>query len=128
MEALWKAAALGAAASALAVLIKKDNPAAALLLGVGAACVILVPALGLLRSVTGFFDRLTDASGMPPAALAAVLKTVGIAILTRFAADISRESGLAALASATELAGSAAALFVALPLMQTVFQMIEELL
>ncbi len=128
METLCKAAAVAIAAAVLAALIRKDNPAMALLVAVAAGCAVLLPAVKLLGSVGVFLEELASASGMPSAVLATVLKTLGLAVLTRFAADFCKEAGTASAASAVELLGSVSALYVSLPLMKTVFQMIKGLL
>jgi len=75
-----------------------------------------------------FAEILGDTAGLSPTLLAPVLKTVGIGILTRLASDICKDAGQSAIASTVELAGTVAALYIALPLMQTVFQMIGGLL
>ena len=48
-----------------------------------------------------------------------ILRVLGIALIAQFAADLCRESGLAAAANAAELGGRALALLQALPLFQS---------
>ncbi len=128
MDEMLKVCALCIAASVLALTIKRDSPAIALLTAVAAACVALTAVIGTSRAVTDLLDGITRSSGLPPATLGVVLKTVGISIICRFSADLCRDAGSMAAASAVELAGALSALYVALPLMGTVFQMIEGLL
>jgi stage III sporulation protein AD len=128
MELIFKAAAISVTAAILSLVIKKDEPSIALLVGAGAGCVVLLSVLGIVKSISSFLSELAEATGMSSVALSVVVKTVGIGIISRFAADVCKDSGLNSAASATELAASVAAIYIALPLMKTVFQMIEGLI
>jgi len=128
METLLKAAAVCIPAAVFAAAMKKDSPAMALLLAAAAACVTLYLALGAVTETAAFLGELADTAGISSAALSAVMKTVGIAVVSRLAADVCRDAGMSAAASAAELAGTAAALFAALPLMRTALSMIGGML
>lgn len=51
--------------------------------------------------------------------ISCLLQVLGIAILSQFAADLCKESGLAAAASAVELSGRMLAMLQALPMLQS---------
>lgn len=128
MEILIKAAAICVPAAIFAASIKKDSPAMGLTITVAACAVTLYLAIGAFSEVSGFIGELADKAGISPPVLSAVVKTVGIAIVSRFASDICKEAGLLGAASASELAGTVSALYVALPLMKTTFKMLSEIL
>ncbi|MBR2831653.1 MAG: stage III sporulation protein AD [Oscillospiraceae bacterium] len=128
MDALMKAAAAAVTGAVLALLLKKHSPETALVLSLAAAVTAVLLALPAVRAAVEFIDELADAAGLEPAVLAAVLKSVGIAVVTRLAADVCRDAGQSASASAVELCGAAGALYVAIPLMKTVLKMVEGLL
>jgi len=128
MDVLIKTVVLGLVGAVLCLVVKKANPEIALLLALGVALVLTAYGLGIVESVTEFIRLIGSASGLSAAILSPVLKTVGIGILTRLASDICKDAGQAAIASSVELAGTASALYVALPLFRTVFEMIEGLL
>ena len=128
MDVLLKAAGLAVAGSALALVLKKDSPEISLLLTAAVGIVVLHIALTQLKSAAEFASELTRLTDIPSASVSAVMKAVGIAVVTRFASDVCRDSGQTAAASSVELAGTAAALFVALPLMETAVNMIKSLL
>ena len=69
--------------------------------------------------VRALADELGELIGLSPAVLAPVLKTVGIAILTRIAAELCRDAGEGGIAAAAETAGAAAAVLAALPLLRS---------
>ena len=56
------------------------------------------------------------------------MKTAGIAIVTRLAADFCKDAKEGGLASAVELGGTALALGAALPLMTAVLDVLSQLL
>ena len=89
---------------------------------------MLGAALGAIEEVRALADELGELIGLSPAVLAPVLKTVGIAILTRIAAELCRDAGEGGIAAAAETAGAAAAVLTALPLLRAVLSTITGLL
>ncbi len=68
---------------------------------------------------------MADGAGISQAILMPVIKSVGIAIAGRFASDICKDAGQSAPASAVEMIAAAAAIYVSIPLMRTVLQMLR---
>lgn len=122
-----RSAAIAVIAAVLGLVLRKNSPEAALMLAVAAAVCVLFFASTALGAVTEFISSLAETAGVQPAVLSVVLKTVGIAIVTRLAADICRDASHSSSASAIELAGAGAALYIAIPLMETVFRTVEGL-
>lgn len=115
---MWKAALLGAVAAVLGLVVKKGEPEQALLLGLAAAAMILAAALGAMASSLDFFTTLTRQAGVGAALTVPVAKSVGIAITGRIAADLCRDAGQSAAASALELAAAAAVVCTVIPLLR----------
>lgn len=128
MDVLLKVTAICIPAAIFTAAIKKDSPAMALALAMAAGAGALYLAAGAISEITEFVNDLAESAGISTPVLTIVIKTVGIAIVSKLTADVCREAGLLGAASATELAGTAASLYVALPLMKTTFQMISDLL
>lgn len=128
MELLIKTAAVCVPAALMAAVLKKDSPVMAMLIALAAGCVILFTSIGAIREVSDFMREVAEEANVSAAVLVVLLKTVGIALIARLASDLCRDAGLGAAASAAELAGTAAALYTALPVMRGVFHMIKELL
>ena len=122
-----KAAAVSVVGAVMAVVLKKNSPEMAVLLTISLGCLVLYLAADIFSTVVHFMEELTDTAGLSSASLAVVMKTVGIAVLTKIASGICSDAGQGSVASALELLGSAAALYIALPLMETVFHMIRSL-
>ena len=128
MELLIKIAAVCVPAALIATVLKRDSPVMAILIALAAGCVILFSALGAIEELRDFLREVADTAGVSPTVLSVLIKTVGVAVVTGLASDLCRDAGLTTAASASQPAGSAAALYTALPLMRGVFHAIGELL
>ncbi|MBQ4381164.1 MAG: hypothetical protein II794_00335 [Oscillospiraceae bacterium] len=127
MEAVLKGAALAVLGAVLALSIKKESPAISLLLAAACAVLLLTLALPPLTEGVNTMLELSREAGISYTALGAVLKSLGIAVVTRLGADTLKEAGLLAASSALELLGACAALAVSLPLIDAVLELIRSL-
>ena len=126
MELAAKAAALGVCAALMALLLKKSNAELALCLGLGAAAAILLAALGLAEDILdAAAARARELSGLSPALFSPVVKCVGIGLICGLGSEACKDAGSGQLASAVELAGAAAALVCALPLISALLDTVE---
>ena len=128
MPDMVKIAAIAVAAALCAVVVKKNVAELGMVLALCAGAIILSCSLGALEGVKELMDTLADTAGLSPAVLAPVVKTVGIAVLTRVSAELCRDAKEGGLAAFVETAGAAAALLVSLPLLKTVLSMVTGLL
>jgi len=128
MDMLLRAVAIGIVGSVLGLVLKRSNPEIGLLLAVAVTLLVLGLGARVVGVILDFADTLQTATNLSPALFGPVFQTVGIGILTRISADVCKDAGQGAIASTVELAGTVAALYIALPLMQAVFQMIGGLL
>lgn len=123
-----KIAAAAVAAALCAVVVRRQSPEIALVLGIGACALIVLYCSGALTAVMELVDKLAEAGNLSAQAVEPVIKTAGIAIVTRLAADFCKDAQEGGLASAVELAGTALALAAALPLMSAVLDVLTRLL
>lgn len=121
-------AAAAIVAAVCAVVVRKQAPEIALVLGICAGAVVLLYCSGALSTVIEFLDKLAQTGGLSAAVLEPVVKTAGIALVTHLASAFCRDAQEGALASAVELAGTALALVAVLPLMSAVLELMTELL
>ena len=128
MDMLLKTAAVCIPAALMASLLKKDSPAMAMLIAIAAGCLVIFTSAGALREIRDFMAEVAELGGISDTVLAVLLKTVGIAVISRLAADLCKDAGLGAAASGAELAGAAAALWTAMPVMRGVLHTVKELL
>lgn len=128
MELAFRAAALCVTAAVLALVIRQGSQTMGLLLTL---CVAVAVLLFLLRSAAGlaaFFQELGEQSGLSPALLGPLYKTVGIALVIRTGSALCKDAGESALAATLETAGSVCALLTALPLLREVLRMLFNLM
>ena len=128
MSGVVKIAAAAVAAALCAVVVRRQSPEIALALGVGACALIVLSCSGALESAVELADKLAQAGGLSAQVVEPVMKTAGIAIVTRLASDFCKDAKEGGLASAVELGGTALALAAALPLMTAVLDVLARLL
>ena len=120
--------ALAITATLCAVFIKQNNQELGLLLALAACTLLLAQTLPALQIIRESLDELAQAAGLSDAVLIPVLKTVGLAVVTKLAAELCRDAKENGVAAFVEAAGTAAAILVALPLLHMVLQLIGGLL
>ena len=125
MSLVWKAAAAALFSAVMTLLLKKQNPEGALLLGALTALAILTSSLG----ASGGFRELRETTGKllgddAEILIGPVMKCLSIAIITRLAADLCRDASQQAAASSVELAGTVCAVSTVMPLLLSVLKMI----
>ena len=123
-----RVAIAGIVGSVLSLMLRKSVPEIGLILAIAATLLIVIVGMQAVGTILGFARVLQAAANLSPALLMPVFQTVGIGILTKLSADVCRDAGQGAIAGAVELAGTIAAIYIALPLMQIVFEMIGGLL
>lgn len=128
MSEAVKIAAAAVAAALCAVVVRRQSPEIALVLGVGGCALVVLYCSGALESVMELADKLVQAGGLSPQVIEPVMKTAGIAIVSRLAADFCKDAREGGLASAVELAGTALSLAAALPLVSMVLDLLVQLL
>lgn len=128
MEDVLKVAAVAVAGAICAVVVKKSAQEVGIILALTVGVVILTAAMGAVEGVRGLMDDLADTAGLSPAVLAPVIKTVGIALITRVASEVCKDAREGGIAAFVEVAGAAMALFVAVPLLRAVLDTLIGLL
>lgn len=114
---VFKLAAMAFLAAVLSLSLKKEQPAYAFLISLcGAAGLLLIFA----QQVTPVLTWLRTLENLLPGQQGSrcLLRVLGIALVSQLAADLCKESGMAAGATAAELCGRILALLQALPLVQ----------
>ena len=124
MELMWKCVAVGLTAALLGMLLRKNSGELAVLIGLAAAAVITIEALSSLRGVEEFFRSAAERAGLKPTLTIPVVKSLGLALLGKLGADLCRDAGQSASASAIELASVSLILCVAVPLLQELAEVV----
>lgn len=125
---MLKIAAVAIISAICAVVVKEQVQELGLVLALTAGALILSFALSAMEGVRQLMDTLASLAGLSSSVLLPVVKTVGIAIVTRVAAEVCRDAKEGGIAAFVETAGAACALFVALPLLEAVLELMTELM
>lgn len=128
MSLMVKLGAVAVTAALCALLVKKNAQELGVVLALLAGTMILMQVMGELEGILDLLKSLADAGGISSAVLSPVVKTAGIAIVTRLTAELCRDAKESGIAAFVETAGAVTALFVAVPLLKTVLSMIMGLL
>lgn len=128
MEQAIQVTGLCVAGAVLALTIRRGSPETALLLSICAAVTVLLVVGQALGELLGFLEELGTRSGVPPALLEPLYKTVGIALVVRVGSSLCADAGESALGKVVETAGAVCALTAALPLLRTVLELLMELM
>lgn len=128
METVLRVTALCLTGALLAVLLHRSGGEMALLLSLavcGVAAMVLMEPLEELRD---FWEEAAAWGELPVELFTPLIKTVGIALLSRTGADLCRDAGEGAIASVLETAGAVAAIAVSLPLFRAAWELLRSLL
>ena len=128
MESVTGLAAAAVAAALCAAVVRQRSGEVGSVVALAAGVLLLGAVLAGLDDVTALMDELGELAGLSPAVLAPVVKTVGVAILTRLSAELCRDAGEGGIAAAVETAGAVTALLAALPLLRAVVATVAGLL
>ncbi len=121
---LLKLAALCAVCILPVVLLRKQTPEQALLLTIAILAVAAARCVSLAMPLMDELRALFDRAGIEPLYLSILLRTLAAALVTRLCADLCKDGGSQALASAVETAGAVAALAIAMPLLKAVVELL----
>ena len=115
------AAAAGLVGTVLALILGQYRPEFRMLVTAAVTLLLMAMVLEQLRSTM-------ELTGLTGDYAAILFKAVGICLLTQLAGDVCRDSGESSIASKIELAGRAAILLTAMPLIQEVLAWAWELM
>ncbi len=91
-------------------------------------CMTALMAMEYIRPVISFIRQLEEIGGLDQSLVKLVLKAAGIGILSEIASLVCTDSGSSSLGKAVKLLGSAAILWLSLPLFTMMIQLLQEIL
>ncbi|MBQ9761652.1 MAG: hypothetical protein IJV82_01080 [Oscillospiraceae bacterium] len=128
MESYWQGAAGVLIACLLAISLGKQGKDAGLLLALAVCSMVGLLAMSYLKPVIDFLQRLADVSNLQSDMLQILLKAVGIGLVGEFATLICVDAGNGAMGKAVQLLTSAAILWLSLPLLTQLLELLEDVL
>ncbi len=118
---------IGIAASVL-VLVLKDRPEIGIVIAIAAGIIIIGFALEPISEILGAVNNISALAGVGGEYVETVFKASGVALAVTVCSAICRDAGQTAIAAKIEIAGRAAIIVVALPVINTLFSVIVQVI
>lgn len=115
---IFKIIGVGLVGGVLTVTVRRYKAEYGIIVGLMTITVILFFVMDALSEALNEIRFLTEKSGVDARYITAVIKVVGIAYVTEFAAEILRDSGESAIASKVEMAGKVFILWLTVPIVR----------
>ncbi len=128
IEETVTAAAVCITAAIFSTLLKQYCREHALFCVIGACAAVGIAAAAYLTPVVWQMQALFERTNLPSAYLTILWKALGICYLTGIAGDLCQDCGESALARTVELWGRLSLVLLSLPLLETLLQMVTEVL
>ena len=128
MDILLKCVGLGITGAVLGLLTRKNAGEFGVLISVAVVVLVTGTVLGLMKPVLQFVYTLKDRAQLGNGMVSPVMKTLAMGYLCQTGKNICEEAGEKTVAGVIALAGSVAAIYVLLPLMESVLTLMEQML
>ena len=115
-----KIAAAGILTAIIYALVRQLKPEFAPLVVLGGSAVILVAVAERFLEASRTVDEMMELAGLEKENVSILMRSLGICVITQFAADVCYDNSSSATAAAVELAGRVGAITLALPMLQAV--------
>ena len=115
-----KIAAAGIITALLYALVRQIKPETAPLVALGGCAVILVAVAEKFLGASQTVNEMMELAGLEKENVSILMRSLGICVVTQFAADICYDNSSSSVAAAVELAGRVGAITLALPMLQAV--------
>lgn len=108
--------------------IQKQGKDLALLLSVGVCVMVMAAAMGFIRPVVEFIDKLCALGDLDTSFMQTILKAVGIAMIAEIAEMICADSGNGALGKSVQFLAGAVILWLSLPVFTSLIELVQKIL
>ncbi len=119
--------AAGLVAVILCAVLNRQARDVSILLGLAVCGILLAAACTYLEPVVAFVQRLQEISGMDSGIFGTVLKCAGIGLIAEIASMICADAGNGAIGKSVEMVASAAILWLSLPLMTALLELVQQM-
>lgn len=128
MELFLKTTAVCMLSLILILMVGKQERDMAVMLNMAVCCMIAAVALTTLTPVLDFLHRLEITGNLQEFGLDSILKIVGIGLVSELVATLCQDAGNASLGKQVQLLAGVVILKLSLPLLETLLELIENLL
>lgn len=119
---------IGIIGMVLSLILKKEIPSISILISVAVGVVIFIGILPKIEAVVQMLYKIISKSDINIEYIDVVLKIIGIAYISQFAAQICSDAGEGSIASKIELAGKVVIMVMSAPILMGLIEMILEIM
>lgn len=128
MERYLQASAGVMAAVILWIILSRQGKEYALILSIGACCLVLMVMLRFLEPVVDLFENLQVLGGLQAEWLNILLKSLGVGVISEMGTLICNDAGNTALGKSLQILGTAAVLWLSVPLVNSLVELLGQML
>lgn len=128
MDGFWKATAAILLTVVLTLAVGRQEKDLSALLSMAVCCLVGIVALSYLKPVLEFMEELGELGEISGGTLEILMKAVGIALVSELAGMLCSDAGSSSLGKMLQMLGSAAILFLSIPLFRSLLTLIQEIL
>ena len=128
MDTFWKAIAAVLIAVIFGVFLQRQGKEAALLLALAVCAMTAFLTVSYLKPVVAFLEQLRLLGGLDNEMFKILIKAVGIGLISEICTAICSDSGNAALGKILQLLSAVVVLWLALPLLERLLELMQKIL
>ena len=115
-------------AAILSLILKQYKPEYSLFISISAGILIFLSVLAVTRPIMDFINDLTSQTGLSSVYAEVLIKSLAVCYITQLASDCCTDAGETAIAGKLQIAGKVAILLIALPMFQSLTELVTELI
>ena len=115
-------------AAILSLVLKQYKPEYSLFISISAGILIFLSVLAVTRPIMDFINSLTAQTGLSGVYAEVLIKSLAVCYITQLASDCCTDAGETAIAGKLQIAGKVAILLIALPMFQSLTELVTELI
>ena len=108
--------------------LTKQNKDIGVLLVITVCCMVLSVAIAYLKPIIEFFEKLEQLGNLDAELLQSLMKAVGIGLISETTSLLCSDAGFAALGKVLKLLGGAIILWLSIPLLTSLVELVKEIL
>ena len=128
MDVIFQVSALSVLAAVCCCILRPHVGSVAVSISIVAGVLILLVAFRFFKPIIEMLEQLRILSGLSGIIAAPLIKVVGIGILTQIAGSICDDAGERTLHQTVEIAGNVLSVYVSIPLLSAVLDLLEGIL
>lgn len=121
---IFKILAIAILTCVASLIVKQVKPDFASIVAIAGGVIILLFLIDYLQDIVGVFQTIIEKTNLSPSLFSTILKIIGVGYLTEFTSNICTDSGNSGLASKVGLAGKIIILFLSLPIITNLIEVI----